>query len=188
MNTLLLAQGSGDSVMLLVALGLLGVGIALFVLELFVPTGGVLAILTVTAVVASVVAMFVHDATWGGVYLAMLLAGAPFAIVYGIKLWSATPLARRMILNSSVDQQRVGVSDDEGEDAAPTQQARATLRALIGRDGVTLTALRPVGFARIAGHRVDALAENGFIDAARTVTVIEEIDGTLKVREHTVPQ
>ena len=175
----MLAQvaAADSSMYLLISLALLGVAIALAALELFIPTGGVLAIMTVAAAIASVAAMFMHDATWGGVYTALLLAGAPFAVIYGLKLWSATPIARRVILHTAAD------ADERTEDSAPVQRSRDALRKLIGSSGVTLTALRPVGFARIGKTRVDALAENGFIEAGQSVEVIDEVDGQLRVRQ-----
>lgn len=172
---LLATTADGDATYLLLALGLLGVAVLLAVLELFVPTGGILAILTIAALLASVASMFVHDTTWGGVYIALLLAGAPFLVIYGVKLWSVTPIARRAILQG-----------DASRGADASAPAPADLHRLVGSHGVTITALRPVGFVRIDGRRYDALAEDGLIEAEQSVVVVGELDGTLKVRPRPV--
>jgi membrane-bound ClpP family serine protease len=81
-----------------------------------------------------------------------------------LKLWTNTPIARRMVLS----------------DAAGGSDARGIA---VGDEGTTLTVLRPVGTVRIGQSRVDGLAESGFIDVGRRVVVTELVDGNAKVRE-----
>jgi membrane-bound serine protease (ClpP class) len=57
------------------------------------------------------------------------------------------------------------------------------LAAFVGKHGVAATTLRPVGFVRVEGARLDAVAESGFIEAGRAVRVLEALEGQLKVRE-----
>ena len=56
------------------------------------------------------------------------------------------------------------------------------LRQLIGVNGVSITALRPVGTVKIEGKRIDALAETGVIDADTPVVVTDVYDNQIKVR------
>ena len=44
--------------------------------------------------------------------------------------------------------------------------------ALLGREGITLTALRPAGAAEVDGRRVDVVTDGVFIEAGRAVRVI----------------
>jgi membrane-bound serine protease (ClpP class) len=56
--------------------------------------------------------------------------------------------------------------------------ARATeSEPLLGRHGVTETALRPAGKASIGGQRVDVITDGGFIDAGERV-VVAEVQGS----------
>jgi len=104
-------------------------------------------------------------------------AGAPAAIVFGLKVWAVSPLARRMILG------------DDSDPAAPTSPRAAAaarreqLQRLVGAEGTAVTPLRPVGIVRIQGQRVDALADTGLIDSGARVIVVEVIDDQIKVRE-----
>ena len=59
------------------------------------------------------------------------------------------------------------------------------LRQLIGAEGVTETALRPVGFVKINGQRLDAMAESGIVEAGMPVVVTDVYDNQIKVRPAT---
>jgi len=179
-----------DEVYLLVALGLLGLALVLLVLELFVPTGGALAIMTGVAAVASIASMFIYDAVYGAVYLAMLCAGSPLVLLLVFKVWSHTPIARRMILQQGADgaaQSDAMQTETVDPSVAPRGKAAAALTArlaeLVGHSGIAVTTLRPIGFVRVDGQRIDAVAESGFITEGAPIDVIEVFEGQLKVRE-----
>lgn len=163
------AAAQPDQVYLFISLGLLALAIVLLFLELLIPSAGALAIATAVSAVASIAAMFAYDLTWGAVYLALLCAVAPLVGLGMVKLWSTTPIARRMVLDS----------------AAGSAESRPVS---VGDTGTTLTVLRPVGTVRIGQRRLDGLAEGGFIDAGRPIVVIEVVDGTAKVREAPAPR
>ena len=188
------APGGREEIYFFVALGLLGLAIVLLILELFLPTAGVLSVLTGVSAVASIASMFAYDVTWGAVYLAILCAGSPIVLVLVFKVWSKTPLARRMVLKEDADGTRHPV--EEGDDArtnpsigATGSAARSTaqqLALLVGHSGIAATTLRPVGFIRIDGARIEGVAESGFIAQGAAVKVIDALEGQLRVRE--VPQ
>ncbi len=52
------APGAADDTYLFVAIGLLVVGLVLFVLEFFIPSGGLLGLLTAVAMLGSIGSMF----------------------------------------------------------------------------------------------------------------------------------
>ncbi len=171
------AAGAADDTYLFVAIGLLVVGLVLFVLEFFIPSGGLLGLLTAVAMLGSIGSMFAFSTGWGLIYGALLLASAPFAIVQAIKVWSGSPLGRRAILSAEAD--HVPRRDEDGEEiAAP--RARAQLDK--GTLGIAVTVLRPVGFVEFDGVRADAVAESGFIAEGERVIVIGHVDGQPKVR------
>jgi len=47
------------------------------------------------------------------------------------------------------------------------------LRALVGKHGVTVSPLRPAGFARIDGARVDVVTRGEMLDAECAVVVLD---------------
>jgi membrane-bound ClpP family serine protease len=179
-----------DEVYLFVALGLLALALVLLVLELFVPTGGALAIMTGVAAVASIASMFIYDTVYGAVYLALLCAGSPLVLLLVFKVWSHTPIARRMILQQGADgaTQSDRMQTESGDPSVASRgKAAAAMTArlseFVGRGGTAVTTLRPVGFVRVEGQRIDAIAESGFIAEGAAVVVIEVFEGQLKVRE-----
>jgi len=77
---------------------LLGAALVVGFAELFVPTTGLLALVTGACAVGSVVCFFMHGATWGFAALLAYAAGAPVLVMVGLKVWTRSPLARRMAL------------------------------------------------------------------------------------------
>lgn len=161
------ADGTG---WLVAGFALLGVTLALGVAELFVPTAGVLAVMTALSAVGSVACFFAHSPLWGFASLLAYAAGAPFAVVFGFKLWTHTPIARRMVLG--------GV--DAGDGTAPGASLPGPVA--VGEEGTAATPLRPVGFVRFGDRRIEAVAEHGMIEAGASVTVTETGPSRVVVR------
>lgn len=168
------AAAASSSALIATGFVLLGVGAVLAFLELFVPTAGVLAVATAVCLVASVVAFFMHSVTWGFAALVAYSAGAPFAVVFGFKLWSRTPIARRMVLGDARE------PDPDAPAGPPTRAAAGAVAA--GDTGVALTALRPVGFARFGGERIEVVADLGMIEPGTEVVVTEASPSRVAVR------
>ncbi len=160
---------------------LFGAAVVLLFIEFFVPSGGLLGILCGVAAISSVVAFFQYDTAWGvGVALAYVVL-TPFMLVFVFKLWLNSPVGKAMILGDE------GSSAPQSEEAsARSEEERlrrlAELRALIGAEGLTETALRPVGTVRINNMRTDGLAETGVIEANTPVIVTDVYDNQIKVR------
>ncbi len=175
------ALEGGNDVYLLWGLILLGIALVLLLLELVVPSGGLIGVLCGVAAIGSLVAFFQFDTTLGFVALAAYVLLGPVLIYFGFKLWINSPLGKRMILGAAEE-----VLDEHGDALPAAEAARRErmekLRQLIGAEGVTLTALRPVGTVKIAGQRLDALAEFGVIEANTPVIVTEVYDNQIKVR------
>ena len=72
-------MADADSTYLLLGLGLLGLGLVFLVLELFIPSGGLLTLLVIACVAASGVSIFLWDSTVGLAYVLLLIAIAPFS-------------------------------------------------------------------------------------------------------------
>lgn len=160
---------------------LFGVAAVLLFLELLIPSGGLIGLLCGLAAIGSVVAFFQYDAAWGwGVLLAYIIL-TPIALVFVFKIWISSPIAKIMILGG----QEQDTADAEEAAAVSEQERRkrlAELRQLIGAEGVTETALRPVGTIRINNQRVDGMAESGVIEANTPVLVTDVYDNQIKVR------
>ena len=176
------ASASGDERYLLWGFVLLGAAILLLCLELFVPSGGLIGMTAGVAAIASIVAFYFYDVTWGVVAALSYVVLGPIALIFGFRCWLNSPMARGMILGGD-DPAEV---DGDADAAMSREHARlerlAQLRQLIGARGIAASPLRPVGIVKIDGQRIDAMAEAGVIDAGTPVVVTDVYDNQVKVR------
>lgn len=164
----------GDT-LLLVGLGLLALSLLLVVMEVFVPSAGLLTIGAAASAITGLVLLFRYDPKWCLAGALGLLIGAPVVLSFALKVWPSTPIGKKMLLGETTE-----------EELAAKRQAeidtRDRRRALIGAEGEAVTALRPVGMVRLGGERYDALAETGIIEAGQRVRVTSVQDYQIKVR------
>jgi len=164
-----------DSAVLLLGLGLLAAAMLLVIAELFIPSGGLIALGAGAAAIAGIVVLFRHDVVWGFIGIGLVMIGTPIALSFALKVWPTTPIGRRMLMGEMTEE-RV-----EAKQAAE-RQARELRRALVGAEGEVLSTLRPVGIVQIGNQRHDALAETGIIEPGQRIKVTAVTDNQLKVR------
>jgi membrane-bound ClpP family serine protease len=180
---------------LIVSIGLLLLALVLLVLEVFIPTGGLLGVLCGTSFVGSVVSMFLYSVTAGLLLLMGSAVTAPFLVLGLARIWVRSPIARRLAVGNDGPTR---LFDTAGEDlpehdrddpeaveaarAAARRSRQAALDALVGREGIADTDLRPAGFIRLDGRRLDAIAESSLIEAGTPVRIVSAAEGILRVR------
>ena len=178
------ASETGDPVWLAIGFGLGVLALLLFAVEIFLPTGGMVGILCGICAVASIVSFFQYSAAAGGFSTLLYLVATPFLLVYGVKLWSQSPIGRRLILGGTETVDGEGLNDEDIESRIESERRAENRKehALLGRIATTVTPLRPVGVIRIDDRRRDALAESGVIDEGTEVEIVEILDDQIKVR------
>ena len=139
---------------LLSVIGLLSLGYVLMLIEFFVP-GGILGTLGLLAVAYGCYLAFELGTDWGlgAVGLSVGLTAV------GVRVFLRSRLAKRMVLDVP--------------EANTWKAAEAGLEAFIGRQGISLTLLRPAGMVEIDGERIDVVANSEFIPAGVQVQVCE---------------
>lgn len=160
--------------MLAFGLGLFAIAFLLLVAEVFVPTAGTLGITALVVAIAGVVCMWRYDSSWGITSLLALLVLAPMAVAFLFKVWPHTPLGRRIIGAKSEEE----VEHDRQEEA----RVREARQALVGKQGVALSDLRPVGMVEIDGVRYEVLCETAWLKAGAKVRVSSADLVQIKVR------
>jgi membrane-bound ClpP family serine protease len=153
------------------AIVIFSAGLALAMLEVFVPSGGVLGFLSLAAVVVSIVLAFRHSPGTGFTFLGLAIVGLPAAFTTALHFFPRTRMGQRMILGAP--------SDDE---VISEEDPRKALRAMVGKHGVTLSVMLPSGRVRIDDRLYDAMSEGLPIEANQQVTVIDVRGGSLVVR------
>ena len=137
----------------------------LLVLEIFVPSFGLLTIMALGSLAGGIVIFFNHGPTcgWIGIINAFILI--PFVWIITYKVLPKTSFGKKITL---------GEPDREKGDAIPDTNE---LEKMKGREGIVLTPLRPVGMCDFDGHRLECVAETGYVEKNNIVKVIH-VEGT----------
>ncbi len=151
---------------------LLAVGMVMLVLEVFVPSGGVLGFLSVVALVAGVTEAFLQGGVSFGIgTLAVTVAAVPATLAIAFHFFPDTPLGRRVI-----------PPPPGPDDVVPDADRRAVLRGLVGRHGRATSDFLPWGTVEIDGVLHEAMSDGGPIAAGRRVEVVAAQATALVVR------
>ena len=159
------------------AIALLAGGLFILLLELFIPSAGMLFFAACGCIIASVIVAFQAGTTVGGVFLGLVVVLAAVLPGIGFQLWRRSPLGRQMFLE-------IDPEETERDRAA----ANSPTADLIGEVGKTLTPHRPSGVTEINGRRVDTVSEGVMIDEHETVRVVAVTGNRVVVRKYTPTQ
>ncbi len=137
----------------------------LLVLEIFVPSFGLLTVFSLACVATGIAICFnLGPITgWFGVAAAVFIIPVVWIITY--RIFPNTRFGKSVTL---------GKPDREKGDAIPDTKE---LEAMLGKQGVVLSPLRPVGMCDFNGKRLECVAETGYIDNENKVRVIH-VEGT----------
>ncbi len=151
--------------------GLIAAAVLLMVIDIFVPTLGVLTLSAIVVAVVGVICLFNYNTTFGLIGSGLVVIGGPVLGFVGLQLMPHTPIGRKMVL---------GGEEEDQDRAPPAMDANAKL---LGAEGEVVSDLRPVGIIKINGEKYDALSEGALIRAGSKVKVVSIVDGVmLRVR------
>ncbi|MEM7168483.1 MAG: NfeD family protein [Planctomycetota bacterium] len=151
-----------DGLWVLFVLFLYAVALGLILLEIFLPSGGILGIVAMVIAGYCLYELYNHDQLWLAVIMVIFTLGY---IVWAFR-WGI----RRMALHSTLES---GVST-----GADVKEAEG----LLGETGVTVTPLRPAGVAKIANRRYDVVTNGTFVEAGDRVSVVDTSGNRIVVR------
>ena len=141
---------------------LLLIGLGLVMLEVFVPSGGVIGFLSIVAVLAAISLAFYRGAWYGLSFLGAAVIAVPIVLATALRWWPNTPIGRRVLLEAPTS-----------EEVLPDNDQRRSLKALVGRIGEARSLMLPSGSVSIDGQIVDALSEGVAIEKGQWVQVVE---------------
>jgi membrane-bound serine protease (ClpP class) len=142
-------------------------GILLLALEVFIPSGGILMILSLFSLGAGVVMVFYAPASEGGgvtagvitiIGLVMLLVVVGGMFLY---FFPQTSMGKQYFLSQPTE-----------EESAVTTEAEDAFAQLRGQLGKTVTQHQPSGAVEVQGRRYDSVTEGMFVDAGQLVRVV----------------
>ena len=154
------APRAGESGSVGVVLLLLILGLALIVAEVLFVSFGVVAVLAGVSLLSAVFVAFQESTAFGVTILVVEAIASPIVLTLAFKLLPKTPFGRQLILAGPATPGSAGAAD-------------ADLAGYVGKVGVTLSALRPAGFARIDGRKIDVVTRGEMLDAGVDVVVVD---------------
>jgi len=150
------------------AVGLAAAGLLAILAEMFLPTAGVLGAAGLGSIIASIVVVYRRFGSLAGsLYLAAVAVLIPVLIALYFKFFPHSPMGRWLMIR-------------KGPGAEPGPYGE-----LAGREGRTLTVLRPVGLVMIGDRKYSAVSGGEFIERDRQVKVLKVEGSRILVRETT---
>jgi membrane-bound ClpP family serine protease len=138
------------------------VGVCLAVLEVFIPSSGVIGFLSIVSVLSAIALAFYRGPWYGLSFLGAAVLALPAVLITALRYWPETAIGKRILLD-------VPVSDE----VLPADEQRRRLKALLGRVGEAKSLMLPSGAISIDGQCIDALSEGMAIEKGQRVQVIE---------------
>lgn len=137
----------------------------LLVVEIFVPSFGLLSICAIASLAGGIWLFFKEStaAGWIGVGIAVVVVPIVWIITY--RLFPKTSFGRSVTLE--------GPERDRGDAIPDTKD----LAKILGETGIVITPLRPVGMCEFDGERLECVAERGYVDKEEKIVVIH-VEGT----------
>jgi membrane-bound serine protease (ClpP class) len=133
-------------------------GCALVVLEVFIPSGGILSIMSAAAFVGSILIAFQRSPVTGLVFVLSTVIAVPAALGLAFKYWPKTPIGKKFLGELPREEE---VTPDDPR------------RALLGRVGVARSKMLPSGAVEVDGQMVDAVTQGQAVDPGQYVVVME---------------
>ncbi|MFZ5833537.1 MAG: NfeD family protein [Planctomycetota bacterium] len=150
---------------------LLFLGLGLAVMEVFVPSAGILGFLATASLIGAIVVAFQQGPGFGLGILVTAGIGLPAALVLAFRYWPYTPIGRKVMLQAP-----------DAEDVLPYEDIRQRLKGLIGKIGRAKCIMLPGGAVTVEGETFDAVSEGVPIEAGQTVRVVQVRGTRLVVR------
>ncbi len=147
----------------------------LAVVDLLIPSGGVLAVASLVASLVSVYFGFQSSYAIGVATLALMLVCIPVFIAVALRLWPHTPIGKRVILKAPPQAE------------PPLEAEQQQLQELVGLVGVAQSPLMPYGFIRLLGRTYNAMCDSGVIEIGQNVLVTAVQQRNLVVTRTTRP-
>jgi membrane-bound ClpP family serine protease len=154
------------SVLLLLA------GIAIVGIEMFVPSGGALAIMAALCFIASIVVAFMHSTQLGFMMLGATTICVPIVVALSVHWWPHTPIGKRILIPRP----------EHPDDVLPDNEGTRRLKSLVGHHGRTTSVMMPGGTISIDHRSYDAMSLGMPIDANMPIEVVEVRMNRLVVR------
>jgi membrane-bound ClpP family serine protease len=154
----------------------LGLAVIVAVLEVFLPSAGIFAVLAVALLITSIVLSFQADIVFGSFYTLVTCCLVPVFLWVALTIWPNTWIGRRILLTPEEDPALL----PDGE--------QQMLKQLIGKQGLAKSKMLLGGLIEIEDKRYSAVSDAEPIESGEVVSVVR-IEGTsIIVRKSNAPK
>ena len=144
-------------------------GVLIIIAEIFLPSGGLLSLIAIGLFGYSLFIVFHDISTMAGTYFVLAdLIIIPALLALGLKILARSPATLRETLSS--------------ENGVVSQSPE--LESFMGREGKSVTDLRPGGTAIIDDKRLDVVSRGEYIEKDSNLIVVEVTGNQIIVREN----
>ncbi len=143
---------------------------ALIIAEIFVPSGGLISLCALACLIGGAVIFFHYSTIAGWIGIGIATVMIPTVLIFAYRIFPKTRFGKSVTLTPPQRQQGDAIPDT------------SELKDMLGKVGIVLTPLRPVGMCDFAGHRVECVAESGYVEKDIKVKVINVESTQLTVR------
>jgi len=143
------------------------IGVIVIIAEIIIPSGGILAVMAISALGFSLFKAFSISKNIGMLFSLADIIMLPVLVILGLKLLAKSSVTLRKTLAKKDGV----VSQKDGMDK------------LLNASGVAITDLRPAGSIKINDKKIDAVTQGEYIDKGTLVHVIKVTGNQIIVKE-----
>ncbi len=143
---------------------------ALIMAEIFIPSGGLISVCSMACLIGGLMIFFQHSTMVGIIGIGVAIVMIPSVLITAYRMFPKTKFGKSVTLTPP--QRPAG-------DAIPDTPE---LKNLLGATGAVISPLRPVGMCDFEGHRVECVAEGGYVDKDKKIVVIDVESTQVTVR------
>ena len=140
---------------------LLALGFAFIVLEVFIPSAGLLGILAGCFMIAGIVFAFMQGYYTGALVLLLTLLAVPAYMGLMVYIWPYTPIGKLVLLKDP---------REKGDD--PDNERYRMMVELVGQVGVAKSEMIPSGQIVVEGEKYDAISNGFAIESGTPIKVV----------------
>jgi len=157
---------------MLIASGLLIIGIAVILLEFFIPSFGLIGVIGIASIIGSIVLAFRTSSLAGSIFLIAALIIVPFLMMIFFKFFPKTFFGKKLILGRKF----------KSEDGF-TSYSSEKYEDLEGVSGTAATDLRPSGMILINNRKLSAVSSGEYIEKGKNIVVIKIEGSRIVIKE-----
>ena len=159
--------------MVLLAVGLYIIGYIAIIAEFFIPAGGFVGLVGVGSIAGGIILVYRNYGNrLGLVFLVTALILTPVLMVLYFKYFPGSFVGRRLILFK-----------DQKKEQGFTAHTISVYEKLEGKEGTSLTPLRPAGTVLIDNRRYSVVTSGEFIETGRKIKVLKVEGGKMIVEK-----